>query len=168
MGWSGLSSEDVFKYGLVGLVASLVLGAPQQVLQSLKRWLGDPPARPAPRTTPPSASQLTTRLKRLMRPTLLLVPATAAGLSKLGGDPELPPDLAWPAAVPYPNEQNTPSLDNTADRTAGSSTNPIPDIAASLPSDADHGSAGGAARDISSSSSNSQSEELAPAGAEVS
>jgi hypothetical protein len=38
-------------------------------------------------------------MKRLVRPTLLLVPAKEPGFSKLGGDPELSPDLEWPAAV---------------------------------------------------------------------
>jgi hypothetical protein len=51
------------------------------------------------------------------------------------------------------NAPKTPSHGNTADRAPGSSLSPIPDIAGSPPSDADHGSAGEAARDISSSSS---------------
>lgn len=40
--------------------------------------------------------QLRARMRRMARPTLLLVPAKSPGLSKLGGLPELPPSIAWP------------------------------------------------------------------------
>jgi hypothetical protein len=43
------------------------------------------------------ASRLRGRMRRLARPSLLLVPATSPGFSKLGGDPDLPDDTAWPA-----------------------------------------------------------------------
>lgn len=39
---------------------------------------------------------LRARVKRLAKPTLLLVPAKIAGFSKIGGRPELPPGLSWP------------------------------------------------------------------------
>lgn len=35
-------------------------------------------------------------MRRLVRPTLLLIPSTEAGASKLGGDPDLPNGVAWP------------------------------------------------------------------------
>ena len=52
----------------------------------------------ARRATPPSgdAPRLRARMRRLVRPTLLLVPSTEAGASKLGGDPDLPNGVAWP------------------------------------------------------------------------
>ena len=45
---------------------------------------------------PTSARRLRARMKRLEVPTLLLVPAKQPGFSKLGGDPELPPEINWP------------------------------------------------------------------------
>ena len=42
------------------------------------------------------ASRLKSRMKRLARPTLLLVPARQPGFSKLGGAPDLPSELDWP------------------------------------------------------------------------
>ena len=62
------------------------------------RWLGGiitPNARP-PSASSSDASRLRGRMRRLARPTLLLVPSAAAGFSKLGGDPELPDGVAWP------------------------------------------------------------------------
>lgn len=37
------------------------------------------------------------RMTRMARPTLLMTPAKQPGFSKLGGEPELPRDTAWPA-----------------------------------------------------------------------
>lgn len=45
---------------------------------------------------PSEAARLRGRMRRLARPTLLLVPTTATGFSKLGGDPDLPDAVAWP------------------------------------------------------------------------
>jgi hypothetical protein len=45
---------------------------------------------------------LAARIKRLVRPTVLLVPAAEPGFSKLGGDPELPSELEWPAGYERP------------------------------------------------------------------
>lgn len=62
-------------------------------------WMGDAiSARTRRRTAKPSsdASRLRGRMRRLARQTLLLVPASAAGLSKLGGDPDLSREIAWP------------------------------------------------------------------------
>jgi uncharacterized protein YwqG len=43
-------------------------------------------------------SRVLGRMRQLVRPTLLLVPAKAPGFSKLGGDPELAADMAWPTS----------------------------------------------------------------------
>jgi uncharacterized protein YwqG len=50
----------------------------------------------------PDAASIQTRMKRLIRPTLLLVPANEPGFSKLGGEPELSADLSWPAGYEGP------------------------------------------------------------------
>lgn len=100
--WSTLSPDDLLKYGLAALVAVLVVGFPGQIRRSLLRWFDDPAPHRTP--SPPSRPGLNigVRLKRLVRPTLLLVPADLAGFSKLGGDPEFPPDLEWPSGYERP------------------------------------------------------------------
>jgi uncharacterized protein YwqG len=50
--------------------------------------------RPSERAAPPH--HLRARLKRLSRPTLLLIPAKTPGFSKVGGLPELPIGIGWP------------------------------------------------------------------------
>ncbi|HEX3887465.1 MAG TPA: YwqG family protein [Phenylobacterium sp.] len=45
---------------------------------------------------------LEARLRHLLRPTLLLVPAKTPGFSKLGGEPELPINLKWPSGHQRP------------------------------------------------------------------
>lgn len=42
-------------------------------------------------------SHIRGRMTRMARPTLLMTPTKRPGFSKLGGEPELPPGLAWPA-----------------------------------------------------------------------
>ncbi len=49
-----------------------------------------------------TARAIRSRMRRLARPTLLLIPAKDARFSKLGGRPELPVDLSWPAGVKGP------------------------------------------------------------------
>lgn len=92
--------NDLVAYGLVALLVLLAVGFPKQFRRSLLRWFG---AEPAP-TQPPSVEfgVLAARIKRLIRPTLLLVPTAQPGFSKLGGDPELPVDMAWPEARERP------------------------------------------------------------------
>lgn len=48
------------------------------------------------------AGRLRARMRRMARPTLLLTPTAELGFSKIGGMPELPADLAWPAGVEGP------------------------------------------------------------------
>lgn len=48
------------------------------------------------------AGRVLERIRRARRTTLLLVPARQPGFSKLGGLPELPDDLAWPAGDEEP------------------------------------------------------------------
>lgn len=45
----------------------------------------------------PGAAALLRRMRRLARPTLLLIPTQEPGFSKFGGAPELPEGLEWPA-----------------------------------------------------------------------
>jgi len=87
---------DASAFGLAALLVVLTVGFPKQFRRSLGRWFGDePPAAPAQQVAV-EFSALATRIKRLIRPTLLLVPTAQPGFSKLGGDPELPADVAWP------------------------------------------------------------------------
>lgn len=46
--------------------------------------------------------RLKARLRRLVRPTLLLVPAKEPGFSKIGGSPELPAGQTWPVVSDEP------------------------------------------------------------------
>lgn len=48
------------------------------------------------------AGELRARMRRSVRPTLLLVPATAPGFSKIGGLPDLPAAAAWPIGLSQP------------------------------------------------------------------
>jgi hypothetical protein len=100
--WAGFNMDFVLGYGFAALLLLLAAGFPNQFRRSLARWFGDEP--PPARSLRSSADigSLAARIKRLVRPTLLLVPATAPGFSKLGGDPELPADLAWPAGYERP------------------------------------------------------------------
>lgn len=54
------------------------------------------------RLGPSDFGRLRGRMTRGVRPTLLLTPAKAPGFSKLGGDPELPLGMAWPADREHP------------------------------------------------------------------
>ena len=44
----------------------------------------------------PKDYRIRSRLRRMARPTLLLIPAKSPGFSKIGGLPELPSGVAWP------------------------------------------------------------------------
>jgi len=52
--------------------------------------------RPPPQVTPVDPDELAAQLRRMVRPTLVMTPAKAAGFSKLGGEPELPTGMDWP------------------------------------------------------------------------
>lgn len=100
-GWDDGRWDYLIAYGVGALIVILAVGFPNQFRRSLLRWFGDDqPARPA--AEPMDAALLTGRIKRLVRPTLLLVPTTEPGFSKLGGDPELPVGLAWPRGYERP------------------------------------------------------------------
>jgi len=94
--------DYVLGYGLTALLLLLAAGFPNQFRRSLARWFGDEPPPSLSRRGSVDIGPLAARIRRLVRPTLLLVPATAPGFSKLGGDPELPADLAWPAGYERP------------------------------------------------------------------
>ena len=100
--WAGFNMDYVLGYGVAAFLLLLAAGFPNQFRRSLARWFGDePPKAPALRRSV-DIGPLAARIRRLVRPTLLFVPATAPGFSKLGGDPELPADLAWPAGHDRP------------------------------------------------------------------
>jgi hypothetical protein len=72
-------------YGGLALVAVLVGTVWRRLRRSVDRTLN-----------PTAVYRLRARMKRLARPTLLLIPAKAPGFSKIGGLPELPEGVAWP------------------------------------------------------------------------
>jgi hypothetical protein len=90
------SMDYLLGYGLVVLLLLLAAGFPNQFRRSLARWFGDEPPPASLRRALIDIAPLAARMERLVRPTLLLVPATAPSFSKLGGDPELSADIAWP------------------------------------------------------------------------
>lgn len=99
----GFNVGYVLAYGFAAVLLLLAVGFPNQFRRSLARWFGDEPPPPAPwRQDSVECAALAARIKRLVRPTLLLVPTTGTGFSKLGGDPELPADLAWPGGYERP------------------------------------------------------------------
>jgi hypothetical protein len=101
-GCVSLGQYTVLKYGVAALTVLVLSGAPKRLLLAFRRWAKGPSPPSLPRTRAPETAQLVARLRRLVRPTLLLVPAKEPGFSKLGGDPELPPDLEWPSGYERP------------------------------------------------------------------
>jgi uncharacterized protein YwqG len=88
----------IFALGAVGVVALAFSGL------GIAVWIGHirERRRPSSNSDTAAANRLLARLKRAARPTLLLVPAKSPGFSKLGGDPELPPDIRWPGEPEAP------------------------------------------------------------------
>jgi uncharacterized protein YwqG len=84
----------VFFFGLifVGAFGFAHLRERQRTLERQQAQARDPKA----------TERLAARLKQLVLPTLLLVPEKGSGFSKLGGDPELPAELEWPAGETGP------------------------------------------------------------------
>src|SRR5262245_11537341 len=78
--WYGIAF-DVVLFGGLCLVGWIV--------GKLRRGKGEP-------ANAGSGKRVLARIRRLIRPTLLLTPAREAGFSKLGGDPELPDGVEWP------------------------------------------------------------------------
>ena len=85
--------DQLLGFAVGATILLVILGAPVQVVRSVKRWLGDDEP---PSTAPPEARAIVERMRLLIRPTLLMTPADGPRFSKLGGDPELPPGSAWP------------------------------------------------------------------------
>ena len=98
--WLGVPLDDLVGYGLVGLAVLIVVAFPKQFRRSLLRWGGD--ERPSAPIVQMPVDPVLARIKRLVRPTLLLVPAAEPGFSKLGGEPELPEGTVWPADAHRP------------------------------------------------------------------
>lgn len=90
-------------HGAIEFVGKILLlfvgvGIPLYVIGALwRRLTGQEPALPTPEQFA-AERRVAERMRRLRRPTLLLIPAREPGFSKLGGDPELPADLNWPDA----------------------------------------------------------------------
>jgi uncharacterized protein YwqG len=101
-GSGGLSVNDIAAFAFGGFLMLLAIGFPNQFRQSLLRWFGDPLKAPPSRRASVEFETLAARIKRLIRPTLLLVSATEPGFSKIGGDPELPANMAWPTGHEQP------------------------------------------------------------------
>lgn len=76
--------------GLVAIVLAIILMA------RVHSWIDVRKRRKAGSRLSSDAPRIKGRMTRLAQPTLLLTPAKKVGFSKLGGDPELPPDLVWP------------------------------------------------------------------------
>jgi uncharacterized protein YwqG len=74
--------------GAIVLIVALVALAQHRMYVRKRRKAGPRLSSDAP--------LIKARMTRLAQPTLLLTPAKKPGFSKLGGDPELPPDLVWP------------------------------------------------------------------------
>lgn len=87
---------EVLVYGLLALVfLAVVLGPPGYLFEVLRRKFSANPL--ISEEARQRARRAAERMKRLARPTLLLVPTTGESFSKLGGTPDLPEDLKWPA-----------------------------------------------------------------------
>jgi hypothetical protein len=84
--WYGIAFDTVLFGGMF-----LLLRAFERWRQ--RKWRRDHPVEVG------SSARLLARIRRLVRPTWLLVPAKAQGFSKLGGDPQLPAGVAWPGGV---------------------------------------------------------------------
>lgn len=100
--WASVRLDDLAAYGFIALAVLVVAAFPKPFRRSLRRWFRDEPQSWASVKTTVDMGALSARLKRLRRPTLLLVPAIEPGFSKLGGDPELPEDVVWPATPTRP------------------------------------------------------------------
>ena len=85
--------------GLVWVIALLAVAISAAAIQSL--WQAHV-RRPASDEQRRAMSLVRGRMRRLARPTLLLVPAKEPAFSKLGGQPELPSDLGWPTGQAGP------------------------------------------------------------------
>ncbi|WP_293382957.1 YwqG family protein [Phenylobacterium sp. SCN 70-31] len=90
--------QGLWELGSRALAVVVLAGAGLGILLAAQ-WLsgrgGPRPARQATRRSR-DAPRLRGRMRRLARDTLLLVPTSATGFSKLGGDPDLPPGASWP------------------------------------------------------------------------
>jgi hypothetical protein len=92
--------HDLVAYLSAALLVLLLVGRFRRLL--LRRWFGDEPRSAPMRPTSVEFGTLAARIKRLIRPTLLLVPTAEPGFSKLGGDPEAPAAMAWPGGYERP------------------------------------------------------------------
>ncbi|MFL5295498.1 MAG: DUF1963 domain-containing protein [Phenylobacterium sp.] len=102
---SWFASDNAIRYGLPLVVVFLLLGGPRQLLLSLRSWFRSSQglAQHSPSSTGGVlAGVLEATIGQLIRPSLLLIAATEPRFSKLGGDPELPADMGWPAGLERP------------------------------------------------------------------
>lgn len=84
----GIGLLSAVAYLVMLAVGGIVLGALIARLRPL--WA---PRRPF---DPSQAARLRGRMRRMARPTLLLIPTKTPGFSKLGGEPEMPLGSVWP------------------------------------------------------------------------
>jgi uncharacterized protein YwqG len=111
LAWLGAVSSGLMRTGTVwtgfsAAAGSLVwLGAVRGTVGRNK--YGDDPLDPdgwwvKGRAESPTAGAIRSRMRRLARPTLLLVPTKDERFSKLGGRPDITEDIAWPAGEKGP------------------------------------------------------------------
>jgi uncharacterized protein YwqG len=90
-----LKELALFALGVVAAIALAVLALVTAIWIGHRRERRRPPANGA--TT--ASSRLFARIKRAARPTLLFIPAKSPSFSKLGGVPDLPKGVDWPAGT---------------------------------------------------------------------
>src|SRR3990167_8255965 len=94
--WVGLATAAflaICAIGILIVVIALIVACLQLLFVLVRKRFF-----PQKRSGSPSAEQsrIRGRMTRMARPTLLMTPTKQQVFSKLGGEPDLPPSVAWP------------------------------------------------------------------------